>query len=212
MNRPRTYYAALLGAPGGGKGTISKYLVRDFGFVQISTGNLLRQEVAKASKFGLAVKDYLDRGALVPDDVVLDLVNQQDLGDRVLFDGFPRTVAQAKNLTVKIDAALKLDVPFQVIIDRLAGRWVHAPSGRTYAYDFNPPKIHGKDDPTGEPLTQRDDDKPDTVRARLEAFEAHITPLVDYYHANNILYTFAGDESKVIYRDFIHPFFENAFS
>jgi len=198
----RSYAAVLLGAPGGGKGTVSKYIVRDFDFRVLSTGDLLRKEVDMGSEIGLEVKAVLARGDLVPDAVVLKIVTEsaKETDGRLLFDGFPRTVDQAKGLDVPLNVAIELDVPFETIIDRLSKRWIHKPSGRVYSYDFNPPEVDGRDDVTGEALTQRDDDKPDTVRRRLETYQKHITPLVDFYKAKGLLRSFQGTESKEIYK------------
>lgn len=202
----REYTVLVMGAPGGGKGTISKYMVRDFGFLHLSTGDVLRDNVARATPVGLEAKKYMDAGDLVPDRVIVDLVVSEirgKEGGRLLLDGFPRTTPQAEALGahLAVDAAINLDIPQEVIIERISNRWVHAPSGRTYAYDFNPPKVHGKDDETGEALVQRDDDKPETVRARLETYAKNTQPLIDYYGAKGVLTNFPGTESKVIYRD-----------
>ena len=145
----------------------------------------------------------METGQLVPDQLVLDmLVNHaKSSSGNLLLDGYPRTIVQAQSLQVhiNIDCVVALDIPHQTIIDRLSGRWIHAGSGRTYAYDYNPPKILGKDDITGEPLIQREDDKPASIAARLQAYEKLTLPLKQYYDKQGILKVFAGTESDVIY-------------
>jgi adenylate kinase len=178
----------LLGAPGAGKGTQATFLCQKFGIPQISTGDMLRAAVKAGTPLGLAAKKVMDAGALVSDDIIIGLVKeriaQADCAKGFLFDGFPRTIPQAdamKSAGVKIDCVLEIDVPFQAIVERMSGRRSHPASGRTYHVKFNPPKVEGKDDVTGEPLIQRDDDREETVLKRLEVYAAQTRPLVDYY-------------------------------
>lgn len=178
----------LLGAPGAGKGTQATFVCQKYGIPQISTGDMLRAAVKAGTAMGLAAKKVMDSGALVSDDIIIGLVKeriaQDDCKQGFLFDGFPRTIAQAdamKNAGVKLDYVLEIDVPFEAIIERMSGRRSHAASGRTYHTKFNPPKVDGIDDITGEPLIQRDDDKPETVQKRLDVYAAQTRPLVDYY-------------------------------
>jgi adenylate kinase len=178
----------LLGAPGAGKGTQATFICQKYGIPQISTGDMLRAAVKAGSPMGLAAKKVMDAGALVSDDIIIGLVKeriaQADCAQGFLFDGFPRTIPQAdamKAAGVKLDYVLEIDVPFDAIIERMSGRRSHAASGRTYHVRFNPPKVDGMDDVTGEPLIQRDDDKEETVRKRLDVYSAQTRPLVDYY-------------------------------
>lgn len=178
----------LLGAPGAGKGTQATFICQKYGIPQISTGDMLRAAVKAGTEMGLAAKKVMDSGALVSDDIIIGLVKeritQDDCKQGFLFDGFPRTIAQAeamKTAGVKLDYVLEIDVPFEAIIERMSGRRSHLASGRTYHVTFNPPKVEGKDDVTGEPLIQRDDDKPETVQKRLDVYAAQTRPLVDYY-------------------------------
>ena len=180
----------LLGAPGAGKGTQAAFLCQKYGIPQISTGDMLRAAVKAGTPLGLAAKKVMDSGALVSDDIIIGLVKerlaQPDCARGFLFDGFPRTIPQAeamKNAGVRLDVVLEIDVPDEAIIERMSGRRVHPASGRTYHVRFNPPKVDGKDDVTGEPLVQRDDDKEETVLKRLEVYSAQTRPLVDYYAA-----------------------------
>jgi adenylate kinase len=184
----------LLGAPGAGKGTQAKFICEKFAIPQISTGDMLRAAVKAGTPLGLEAKKVMDSGGLVSDDIIIGLVKdrltQADCAQGYLFDGFPRTIPQAaamKDAGVPIDYVLEIDVPFDAIIDRMSGRRVHVASGRTYHVKFNPPKVAGKDDETGEDLIQRDDDKEATVRKRLEVYDAQTRPLVEYYSswANN---------------------------
>jgi len=196
----------LISPPGGGKGTISKYLMRDFGFHHISTGNLLRRHVQEKSVIGKRIEDILRRGELVDDDTVAEVVHEERIKcgkQLLLFDGYPRNLHQAQSLD-EIDIAIQLQVPSKIIVQRLSQRWIHSPSGRVYS-DFSPPKVEGKDDITGEPLTQRDDDKPETIQTRLDQYYDNIQPLIDYYHKNNVLASFAGVSSKHIYSNIV-PF------
>lgn len=179
----------LLGAPGAGKGTQATFLCQKYGIPQISTGDMLRAAVKAGTPLGLAAKKVMDSGALVSDDIIIGLVKeriaQPDCARGFLFDGFPRTIPQAdamKNAGVKIDCVLEIDVPFQAIVERMSGRRSHPASGRTYHVKFNPPKAEGKDDVTGEPLIQREDDREETVQKRLEVYAAQTRPLVDYYN------------------------------
>ena len=178
----------LLGAPGAGKGTQAAFLCQKFGIPQISTGDMLRAAVKAGTELGLAAKKVMDSGGLVSDDIIIGLVKeriaQADCANGFLFDGFPRTIPQAeamKAAAVKIDVVLEIDVPDSAIIERMSGRRVHVASGRTYHVVFNAPKVAGKDDATGEDLIQREDDKEETVRKRLEVYHQQTRPLVDYY-------------------------------
>jgi adenylate kinase len=178
----------LLGAPGAGKGTQATFICQRYGIPQISTGDMLRAAVKAGSPMGLAAKKVMDAGALVSDDIIIGLVKeritQPDCAKGFLFDGFPRTIPQAdamKSAGVNLDYVLEIDVPFDAIIERMSGRRSHAPSGRTYHIRFNPPKQDGLDDVTGEALIQRDDDKEETVRKRLDVYSAQTRPLVSYY-------------------------------
>jgi adenylate kinase len=178
----------LLGGPGAGKGTQANYIKERYKIPQISTGDMLRAAVKAGSALGLEAKKYMDAGQLVPDDVIIGLVKERiqnpDCVRGFLFDGFPRTIPQAdalKNAGVKIDAVVDIDVQDAEIIKRMSGRRVHLSSGRTYHVIFNPPKLENKDDVTGEELIQRDDDKEETVRKRLEVYHAQTEPLIGYY-------------------------------
>ena len=178
----------LLGPPGAGKGTQAAFIKERFGIPQISTGDMLRAAVKAGTALGLAAKKVMDAGGLVSDDIIVRLVTdrlrQPDTASGYLFDGFPRTIPQAdamKHAGVALDYVLEIDVPDGDIIDRMSGRRVHVASGRTYHVRFNPPKVAGKDDVTGEPLILRDDDREDTVRKRLEVYHAQTRALVDYY-------------------------------
>ena len=178
----------LLGAPGAGKGTQATFICQEYGIPQISTGDMLRAAVKAGTEMGLAAKKVMDAGGLVGDDIIIGLVKERithaDCDKGFLFDGFPRTIPQAnamKDAGVKLDCVLEIDVPFEAIIERMSGRRAHVASGRTYHVKFNPPKVEGLDDVTGEPLIQRDDDKEDTVKKRLEVYSAQTRPLVDYY-------------------------------
>ena len=178
----------LLGAPGAGKGTQAAFICEKFGIPQISTGDMLRAAVKAGTPLGLQAKAVMDAGQLVSDELIINLVKdriaQPDCAKGFLFDGFPRTIPQAdavKAAGVKLDYVLEIDVPFEAIIDRMSGRRSHPASGRTYHVKFNPPKVEGIDDVTGEPLVQREDDKEETVKKRLQVYSAQTRPLVDYY-------------------------------
>jgi len=180
----------LLGPPGAGKGTQAATICQAYGIPQISTGDMLRAAVKAGTPLGQAAKKVMDSGSLVSDDIIIGLVKeriaQPDCANGFLFDGFPRTIPQAEAMKaagVKIDVVLEIDVPDASIIERMSGRRVHMASGRTYHVKFNPPKAAGKDDVTGEPLIQREDDKEDTVRKRLQVYQSQTRPLVQYYAA-----------------------------
>ena len=178
----------LLGGPGAGKGTQAGYIKEKYGIPQISTGDMLRAHVKKGTELGIAAKNIMDSGALVSDDIIIGMVKQRitdaDCAKGFLFDGFPRTIPQAdamKAAGIKLDYVVEIAVDDAEIIERMSGRRVHLPSGRTYHIKFNPPKVAGKDDVTGEDLIQRDDDKEATVKTRLDVYHVQTEPLVDYY-------------------------------
>ena len=178
----------LLGPPGAGKGTQAAFIRDTYAIPQISTGDMLRAAVKAGTPLGLAAKQVMDSGALVSDDIIIGLVQdrlrQPDCAPGYLFDGFPRTIPQAdamKEAGVKLDYVIEIDVPDAAIVERMSGRRVHPASGRTYHVKFNPPKITGKDDITGEPLIQREDDREETVKNRLAVYHAQTEPLVTYY-------------------------------
>jgi len=178
----------LLGGPGAGKGTQANYIKEKFKIPQISTGDMLRAHVKSGSDLGIKAKKIMDEGGLVSDDIIMGMVKQRitedDCKAGYLFDGFPRTIPQAESLKeagVPIDAVVEIDVPDEEIIKRMSGRRVHLESGRTYHVVFNPPKVEGKDNETGEALIQRDDDKEETVKARLKVYHDQTEPLVSFY-------------------------------
>ena len=178
----------LLGGPGAGKGTQANYIKERYGIPQISTGDMLRAAIAAGTEMGKAAKAVMDAGQLVSDDIIIGLVKdriaQADCAKGFLFDGFPRTIPQAEAMKaagVPIDYVVEIDVPDEEIVKRMSGRRVHLASGRTYHVIFNPPKVAGKDDATGEDLIQRDDDTEATVKKRLDVYHAQTEPLVDYY-------------------------------
>ena len=178
----------LLGPPGAGKGTQAAFICKHYAIPQISTGDMLRAAVKAGTAMGMAAKKVMDSGGLVSDDIIIGLVKERitaaDCENGFLFDGFPRTIVQAdamKAAGVKLDLVLEIDVPDDAIIERMSGRRVHVASGRTYHVKFNPPKVAGKDDVTGEELIQRADDEEATVRNRLTVYQNQTRPLVDYY-------------------------------
>lgn len=178
----------LLGAPGAGKGTQAQFLTKTFDIPQISTGDMLRAAIKAGTELGKLAKSFMDEGKLVTDEIIIGLVKeriaQDDCKNGFLLDGFPRTVPQAdalKEAGVAIDAVIEIDVPDSEIVNRMSGRRVHPASGRTYHVTFNPPKVEGKDDETGEDLIQRDDDKEEVVLDRLKVYHEQTQPLVDYY-------------------------------
>ncbi len=178
----------LLGAPGAGKGTQAQFICEKYDIPQISTGDMLRAHVKAGTELGVAAKKIMDEGGLVSDDIIMGMVKERvkepDCANGYLFDGFPRTIPQAeamKTSEINVDYVVEIDVADEEIIKRMAGRRVHPGSGRTYHVSFNPPKEEGKDDVTGEPLIQRDDDAEETVRKRLDVYHSQTKPLVDFY-------------------------------
>lgn len=179
----------LLGAPGAGKGTQANFIKEKYNIPQISTGDMLRAAIKAGTELGVAAKKVMDAGGLVSDDIIIGLVQerlqQPDCANGYLFDGFPRTVAQADSMKdngVAVDYVLEIDVPDESIIERMDGRRVHPGSGRVYHVKFNPPKVEGKDDVTGEDLVQRDDDKAETVKKRLDVYHNQTEVLLGYYN------------------------------
>ncbi len=178
----------LLGTPGAGKGTQATFICQKYGIPQISTGDMLRAAIKAGTPLGIEAKKVMGSGGLVSDDLIINLVKQRiaqpDCAAGFLFDGFPRTIPQAdamRTAGVKLDYVLEIDVPFDAIVERMSGRRSHPASGRTYHVKFNPPKVEGVDDISGEPLIQREDDQQETVKKRLAVYGAQTRPLVDYY-------------------------------
>ncbi len=178
----------LLGAPGAGKGTQAQFITAAFNIPQISTGDMLRAAIKAGTPLGLEAKKIIDEGGLVRDDIIIGMVKeriaQDDCQNGFLFDGFPRTLAQAQAMIdagVDLDAVVEIDVPDEVIVNRMSGRRVHLPSGRTYHVTFNPPKTEGKDEVTGEDLIQRDDDKEEVVKKRLAVYHEQTAVLIGFY-------------------------------
>lgn len=196
----------LLGAPGAGKGTQAQFIMKNFSIPQISTGDLLRNEIKKGTELGKQAKANMDKGEFVPDDIIIGMIKariaEADCRNGFLLDGFPRNIAQAdamKENNISIDYVVELNVPDEDIVKRMSGRRVHLPSGRTYHVVYNPPKTEGKDDVTGEPLIIRDDDKPETVLKRLEIYHKQTQPLIDYYQKDaqaglNKFFTLDGNQ------------------
>ncbi|XP_069481823.1 GTP:AMP phosphotransferase AK3, mitochondrial [Ambystoma mexicanum] len=198
------FRAVIMGPPGSGKGTVSDRIVKHFGLKHLSSGDQLRTNMQRRTEFGLIVKSFIAQGQLVPDDVITRLIMHElkELDQHHwLLDGFPRTVPQAEALdkAYQIDSVIDLNVPFETIKQRLTARWIHPPSGRVYNTEFSPPKVPGIDDVTGEPLSQRDDDKPETVSKRLKAYEVLTRPVLEYYRAKGVLETFSGTETNKIW-------------
>ncbi|KPJ13699.1 GTP:AMP phosphotransferase, mitochondrial [Papilio machaon] len=196
--------ALILGAPASGKGTISSRIVKKYNIEHISSGDKLRDHIEKQTELGKEVKKYLNEGKLVPDDVIIKfMIAELKLSSDKpwLLDGFPRTVAQANALwkVQPVDVVLNLEVPFEVIIERVKNRWVHLPSGRVYNIGFNTPKVMGKDDVTGEDLIQRPDDKPEAVLKRLEIYKSVTQPVINFYQDKDILKNFEGRTSDEIW-------------
>ena len=197
----------ILGKPGGGKGTISGKILKDFPqFRHVSTGDQLRQHVRNETPLGKEAKKFMDEGCLVPDDVMIQMVMGDAVeaiknGQSLLLDGFPRTMEQAVALdkSLDVDMVINLCIPNDTIISRISDRWIHPASGRVYNYAYKPPKVKGQDDETGEPLVQREDDKPESVLKRLQKYDLATKPLVDYYEKKGVIKTFQGTESDVIY-------------
>lgn len=180
----------LLGAPGAGKGTQAQFLMNKYGIPQISTGDMLRAAIKEGTPLGIAAKQVMDAGQLVSDEIIIGLVKERiskaDCAKGFLLDGFPRTIPQAdamKDNGVLVDHVIEFDVPDDVIVERMSGRRVHLASGRVYHISYNPPKVAGKDDQTGEELVIRDDDKEETVRKRLAVYHTQTEPLVGYYRS-----------------------------
>ena len=178
----------LLGPPGAGKGTQAELISKKLNIPHISTGDILRESIRNNTLLGEQAKKIMDQGNLVSDEIILGIIKERvslrDCKDGFLFDGFPRTIGQAdglKKLNIDINLVIEISLPEETIISRMSGRRIHPPSGRSYHIKFNPPKIDGKDDETGEDLIQRDDDKPETVLARLEVYKKQTDPLIDYY-------------------------------
>lgn len=200
-------FMLILGKPGGGKGTISEKILKDFSDTEhISTGDILRQHVRNETELGKEAKAYMDRGDLVPDELMINLVLEDSMaamksGKDILLDGFPRTMEQAVALddSIDVEVVIDLNVPNETIVERISDRWIHPGSGRVYSYSYNPPLHHGKDDETGEDLIQRDDDNPETVRKRLEAYDKVTSRLIQYYDKKGVLKTFSGTMSDKIY-------------
>ncbi len=185
----------LLGGPGAGKGTQANFIKERYNIPQISTGDMLRAHVKAGSELGKAAKKIMDEGGLVSDDIIMGMVKERikedDCKNGYLFDGFPRTIPQAEALKeagIPIDAVVEIDVPDEEIVKRMSGRRVHPASGRTYHVVFNPPKEEGKDDVTGEPLIQRDDDQEETVLARLKIYHDQTEPLIEFYSNEPVAY------------------------
>ncbi|XP_029300388.1 GTP:AMP phosphotransferase AK3, mitochondrial [Cottoperca gobio] len=200
----RIFRAVIMGPPGSGKGTVSSRITKTFSLKHISSGDILRANVNAKTELGLLMKCSIDQGQLVPDDVMSRLI-LSDLRamdqSSWLLDGFPRTASQAEALddNYRVDTVINLNVPFQTIKQRLTSRWTHFPSGRVYNIEFNPPKVAGLDDVTGEPLVQREDDTPETVTQRLKAYENQTEPVLEYYRSKGVLEIFSGTETNKIW-------------
>ncbi|XP_032678314.1 GTP:AMP phosphotransferase AK3, mitochondrial [Odontomachus brunneus] len=205
------FRAVILGAPASGKGTVSSRIVEQFGVAHISSGDRLRFHVSAGTDLGKEVKRYMDSGSFVPDDTMISLISKEIEsveGSNWLLDGFPRTLAQAEQLQKlhPISVVLNLVVPTSVILDRVQNRWVHLPSGRVYNIGFNDPRVPGKDDVTGEPLSQREDDKPEVVQKRLQDYATKTEPVVRFYREIGILKEFRGNTTNEMWpfiKDFV---------
>ncbi|XP_068809558.1 adenylate kinase 4, mitochondrial isoform X2 [Struthio camelus] len=196
--------AVVLGPPGSGKGTVCERIARSFGLQRLSSGRFLRESLRAGGEVGVLAKQYLERGLLVPDHVITRVMTaelEKRQGEPWLLDGFPRTLGQAEALDriCEPDLVISLHVPFETLKDRLSARWVHPASGRVYNMDFNPPHVHGLDDLTGEPLVQREDDKPEAVAARLRKYKDAAKPVIELYRRRGVLHSFSGTETNKIW-------------
>ncbi|KAM6077963.1 adenylate kinase 4, mitochondrial isoform 1-T1 [Theristicus caerulescens] len=196
--------AVVLGPPGSGKGTVCERIARSFGLQHLSSGQFLRESLRGGGEVGVLAKQYLERGLLVPDHVITRMMMtelEKRREQHWLLDGFPRTLGQAKALDgiCELDLVISLNIPFETLKDRLSARWVHPASGRVYNMDFNPPHVQGVDDLTGEPLVQREDDKPEAVAARLRKYKDAAKPVIELYKSRGILHSFSGTETNKIW-------------
>lgn len=206
MASGKLFRAIIMGAPGSGKGTVSGRIVKIFSLKHISSGDLLRSNIEKRTELGQIADKYIREGKLVPDIYITKCILaelEQIKSHSWLLDGFPRTREQANDLwhQERIDSVINLDVPFEVIIERIQSRWVHLASGRVYNVGFNDPKVPGRDDVTGEPLSQRPDDNPVAVRKRLEVYDACTRPINEYFDKKGVLTTFKGSTTDEIWPD-----------
>lgn len=200
----RAIRTIIMGAPGAGKGTISSRLVNTFQLVHLSSGDLLRIHIDQKTPVGLEAKEYIAQGLLVPEKTVLQIMFkelEQHRNRGWLLDGFPRTLFQVKSLLSDVTphAVINLNVPFDIIIERVRGRWIHPPSGRVYNDTYSPPRVPYVDDVTGEALIQRPDDHPDVVQERLNLYETQTKPVLEYFNEKGLLRTFSGTESDVLW-------------
>uniref|UniRef100_A0A1A7YUS6 GTP:AMP phosphotransferase AK3, mitochondrial n=1 Tax=Iconisemion striatum TaxID=60296 RepID=A0A1A7YUS6_9TELE len=200
----KLFRAAIMGPPGSGKGTISKRIAQSFGLQYLSSGHFLREGTAVDPEAGLLVKTYIQKGMLVPDPMMTRLMLprlEQLSGHSWLLDGFPRTLAQAQALNnlYQLDLVISLNIPYETLRERLSDRWIHPTSGRVYNMSFNPPRVQGKDDITGELLIQHDDDKPEALMARLRHYKEVAKPVIDLYKSQGILHSFSGTDTDKIW-------------
>lgn len=210
----KVFRALVMGAPGSGKGTVSERIIKRFNLKYLSSGDVLRQNIQGKTPLGLEAANFMQKGQLVPDELVIKCITNQLLAlenSSWLLDGFPRTIEQAEYLWTfqKVDSVLNLIVPHKIIINRIQKRWVHLKSGRVYNTEFNAPKVPGIDDVTGEPLIQREDDKPETVQNRLNIYEKTTKPLAEFYKKHGILAEFAGNTTNEIWPS-VEAYLENA--
>ncbi|XP_051929460.1 adenylate kinase 4, mitochondrial isoform X1 [Hippocampus zosterae] len=200
----KLFRAAIMGPPGSGKGTISERIAQSFGLQYLSSGHFLRESISANTEAGVQVKTYVEKGMLVPDHVMTRLMMprlEKLSGQSWLLDGFPRTLVQAQSLNslYQLDLVISLNIPYETLKDRLSDRWIHPGSGRVYNMGFNPPQVQGKDDITGEPLTQHDDDKPEALMARLRHYKDVAKPVINLYKSQGILHSFSGTETDRIW-------------
>ncbi|KAM6168822.1 adenylate kinase 4, mitochondrial isoform 1-T2 [Erethizon dorsatum] len=209
----RLLRAAVLGPPGSGKGTVSQRVAHSFGLQHLSSARFLRDSLRAGSEVGDMARKYLEKGLLVPDHVITRLMmSELELrsGQHWLLDGFPRTIGQAEALdrVCDLDLVISLNIPFETLKDRLSRRWVHPPSGRVYNLDFNPPLVPGVDDVTGEPLVQREDDRPEAVAAQLRRYKDAAKPVIELYRSRGVLHQFSGTETNKIW-PYVYTLFSN---